>query len=271
MNRRDALLASPAALCFVAAAVAAARENRLIKNDRSSDVRFLCWRMRIAARSRLLFISGQAPERPDGRCRRFLGAVPAHLGEHRAPAAGGGHDASTTSSRSRRSSPPSLSRRVFGRAARGTAGTDAAVTIIIADIYDEAWLLRSRPSLQHEDAAGRCRPDSHIDASVDRERSIRSDRTFTPDGTNVLHAVRSALQAPPTHGVTLREWCVLGAAAAVVCSTRRTGRRSRRLARRQAAVLHFDAAAPCEETSTSGMSSARAPLRGANLSICPSR
>ncbi len=143
MNRRDALLASPAALCFVAAAVAAARENRLMKNrplnPTSVSYAGAC---EVAAGSRLLFISGQVPERPDGsvpadfsaQCRLTWANIERQLQE-----AGMSFDnlvkvTTFLSDRRYRGENSAVRREVLQE-------RTPAVTIIIADIYDEAWLL----------------------------------------------------------------------------------------------------------------------------------
>ena len=140
MNRRDALLAA-SALCFTS--TAAAREVHLMKNrpinPASVSYAGAC---EVTAGSRLLFISGQVPERLDGsvpsdftaQCRLVWANVERQL-----------RDADMTldhlvkvttflSDRRYRGENSVVRREVL-------QARTPAVTIIIADIYDEAWLL----------------------------------------------------------------------------------------------------------------------------------
>jgi 2-iminobutanoate/2-iminopropanoate deaminase len=143
MNRRDALIATSAALCFGAAAAAATREKPAMKNRpiNPSSVSY-AGACEVAAGSRLLFVSGQVPERPDGsvpddfmaQCRLAWANIERQL-----------NDAGMTldhlvkvttflSDRRYRGENSAVRREVLKE-------RTPAVTIIVADIYDEAWLL----------------------------------------------------------------------------------------------------------------------------------
>jgi 2-iminobutanoate/2-iminopropanoate deaminase len=140
MNRRDALIATSAALCF---AGAAARESRPMKNrpinPNSISYAGAC---EVAGGSRLLFVSGQVPERPDGsvpgdfiaQCRLAWANVERQL-----------RDADMTLDHLVKVTTFLADRRYRGDNSvvrrEVLRERTPAVTIIIADIYDEAWLL----------------------------------------------------------------------------------------------------------------------------------
>jgi 2-iminobutanoate/2-iminopropanoate deaminase len=140
MNRRDALFA--AALCLGRDA-AVAGENRPMRN-RPIDPTSVSYAgaCEVAAGSRLLFISGQVPERPDGsvpedfaaQCRVTWANIERQL--HNAGMSLDHLVKVTTflSDRRYRAENSTVRREVL-------KDRTPAVTIIIADIYDKAWLL----------------------------------------------------------------------------------------------------------------------------------
>jgi 2-iminobutanoate/2-iminopropanoate deaminase len=144
MNRRDALIATTsAALCFAQDAASAAQESRSMThrpiNPTSVAYAGAC---EIASGARLLFISGQVPQRQDGsvpsdfatQCRVAWANVEQQLKD-----AGMSLDnlvkvTTFLSDRRYRAENSGVRREVLKE-------RTPALTIIIADIYDEAWLL----------------------------------------------------------------------------------------------------------------------------------